>query len=101
MQIKLVEVTNDDVSWKGTWYRRGERHFVRQYADFPRVIATRWENIGSSVCGGIADSDCSIVRGPWAWLQCAAVSIADLLRLTESSRRRARIEKFLRAQRST
>lgn len=30
MRIQLVEVTSHDSSWKGTWYRTGERHFVRQ-----------------------------------------------------------------------
>ena len=68
MRIKLVEVTSHDSSWKGTWYRTGERHFVQQDPGWPSVVASRWRAL--DVCGGINERDCRVVRGPIAWLRC-------------------------------
>jgi hypothetical protein len=74
MQIKLVEVTSHDNGWKGTWYKTGQRHFVRQCPDYPRVVATRWQNLGR-VSGGIDEKDCAVLTGLVVWLLCAAKTI--------------------------
>ncbi len=47
MKTQLVEVTNHDSGWKGTWYRTGERHFVRQDPDWPKVMACKWRALDS------------------------------------------------------
>lgn len=69
MKTKLVEITSDDSGWKGTWYRKGERHFVQQDEAWPKVVLNRWRAL--DVSGGIHEYDCRIVRGPVAWVRCA------------------------------
>ena len=68
MKVQIVEVTNHDGGWKGTWYRTGERHFVRQDPDWPKLMACKWRAL--DVSGGIHETDCRVVRGPIAWLRC-------------------------------
>lgn len=68
MKTKLVEITKDDTGWKGTWYRKGERHFVRQDEQWPVVMLCRWRALDFN--GGIHERDCRVMRGPVAWLRC-------------------------------
>lgn len=96
MKIKLVEVTAANEGWKGTWYKQGQRHFVRQYPDYPKVYATRWESLGR-VCGGIDEKDCKVLTGPVVWVRCALKTVAEALRLTESARVRAKIDSFVKS----
>jgi hypothetical protein len=61
MKIQLVEVTNHDSGWKGTWYKTGERHFVRQDPDWPKLMACKWRAL--DVSGGIHEADCRVEMG--------------------------------------
>lgn len=90
MQIKLVEIVEAEGGWKGSWYRKGQQHLVRQYRDWPKVYACRWECMSGPV-GGIHEGHCRIVRGPAAWLKCFVATIAEALRLTVDARRRAKL----------
>jgi hypothetical protein len=67
-KIKLVEITRHEPGWKGTWYKTGQRHFVRQSATWPKVATCRWDSV--DVAGGINETDCRIVGGFSAWLAC-------------------------------
>lgn len=69
-RVFLAEVTSDDPGWKGTWYRKGQHHFVQQHPWWPQVVRTRWHALTPGVWGGIAESDCRILRGPLVWLRC-------------------------------
>ncbi len=74
MKTKLVEVTAHEDGWKGTWYKTGQKHFVQQDPDWPKVMACRWRTNASH---GIHDHHCREVRGPIAWLRCAWNAIAS------------------------
>lgn len=69
-RVFLVEVTRDEPGHKGTWYRRGQRHFVQQQPGWPQVYATRWHALTPGTWGGIDEADCRVLRGPLAWLRC-------------------------------
>ena len=73
MKTKLIEIVRDEPGLKGTWYKTGERHFVRQQEYWPEVYVCRWRAL--DVCGGIRERDCREVRGPLAWLKCALRSL--------------------------
>lgn len=68
MRIEQVEITKHTDGWKGTWYKTGQRHFVREDNDWPSVMSCRWRAL--DVSGGIMDHDCRVVRGPLSWLRC-------------------------------
>lgn len=68
--VRLVEVTSHETGWKGTWYRTGQRHFVRQRRGWPKVYRERWEALTPGVCGGISEADCRVLRGFGPWLSC-------------------------------
>lgn len=69
MNVKLVEITRHDDGWKGSWYKTGQRHFVRLQPDYPDVYVCKWRAL--DVCGGIHENDCREVTGIGAWLRCA------------------------------
>lgn len=73
MKTKLMEIVRHENGWKGTWYKTGERHFVRQDENWPAVVMQRWRAL--DVSGGINEGDCREVRGPLAWLKCALRSL--------------------------
>ena len=73
MKTKLMEIVRHENGWKGTWYKTGERHFVRQDEHWPAVVMQRWRAL--DVSGGINEGDCREVRGPLAWLKCALRSL--------------------------
>ena len=68
MKTKLVEIVAHDAGWKGTWYTPGQRHFVRQERDWPKVIANRWSAL--DVSGGIHEHHARVLHGPIVWLRC-------------------------------
>ena len=70
MKVKLVEIVNDDTGWKGTWYRKGERHFVCIEPLWPDVHACKYTLIGKHN-GGIHENDCTEIRGMIAGVKCA------------------------------
>jgi hypothetical protein len=78
MRVKLVEITKSESGWKGTWYKRGQRHFVTPQPGYPGVYREKYRAI--DVCGGINEGDCREVRGPRAWLQCAWKGMQELAR---------------------
>lgn len=44
MQTVLVEITDHEDGWKGTWYKTGQKHFARQHPRWPKVMACRWKD---------------------------------------------------------
>lgn len=70
IRIRLVEVTHDEPGWKGTWYRRGQRHFVQQDPWWPSVMSSRWHALTPNTWGGIPEADCRVLSGPIVWLRC-------------------------------
>jgi hypothetical protein len=64
----LVEITQHEGGWKGTWYKTGQRHFVIPQQDYPNVYANKWRAL--DVFGGIHEQDCVEVRGVAAWVKC-------------------------------
>jgi len=68
MQIRLVEITQHEGGWKGTWYKTGQRHFVIPQQDYPNVYTNKWRAL--DVFGGIQEQDCVEVRGVAAWVKC-------------------------------
>lgn len=69
-QVRLVEITAQRLGWKGTWYRIGQRHFVRQNQGWPATIRERWDALTPGVSGGIAGDDCRLLRGIGPWVAC-------------------------------
>ena len=69
-RVYLVEVTNDKPGWKGSWYKRGQRHFVQQQPDWPKVYRNRWHALTPNTWGGIDEADCQVLRGPISALRC-------------------------------
>lgn len=90
MKTKLVEITAHDSGWKGTWYRTGERHFVRQERAWPKVIANRWRAL--DVAGGIHEHHARVLHGPIVWLRC----LMRACYRSEAERIRARVAKAMR-----
>lgn len=76
-KIRLVEITNGQQGWKGTWYRTGQRHFVYQDPLWPQVSLQRWRAFDE--IGGIAEGDCRALRGPLIWLRCLLKSLGQPL----------------------
>ena len=71
--LRLVEITQAETGWKGDWYKPGQRHWVSQQPNWPKVYVNRWLKAeqGPRVCG-INEADCKTVVGPWhprAWLR--------------------------------
>jgi hypothetical protein len=69
-KVRLVEITKDDRGWKGTWYRKGQRHFVQQQPGWPEVYTTRWHARTPGTWGGIGEANCRVLHGPLVWLRC-------------------------------
>ena len=78
--VRLVEIVRHEESWKGTWYRTGQRHFVRQHRAWPKVCRQRWEALTPGVCGGINESDCRLIRGAGAWIACRLFAVKHSIR---------------------
>ena len=72
MRTKLVEITGHEDGWKGTWYKTGQRHFVRQYRGWPSVMSCRWCALSG---GGIHEDHCQVVHGVVAWIRCALADV--------------------------
>ena len=76
-RIFLVEITQHETGWKGSWYRTGQRHFVQQNRHWPMVSGTRWHALTPRTWGGISAENCRVLRGPIAWLRCLWFRLAE------------------------
>lgn len=78
MPVRLVEIIADEIGFKGTWYRIGQRHFVIQNPAWPKIVTCRWS--ATDLCGGIDEHDCRVVPGPLASLRCMIKTLQILAR---------------------
>ena len=69
MNVHQVEIINDDNSFKGTWYKKGSRHFVTRNHD--KVFICGWHAI--DLCGGIDEQDAVEITGFVTRIKCFAV----------------------------
>lgn len=63
--LRLVEITSAETGWQRDWYCVGERHWVYQDPDWPRLFSTRWMKAEDYPMRGIAAPDCKIIIPAW------------------------------------
>ena len=67
MRIKLVKIVSDDYgTWKGTWYKSGQIHFV--FETSKSYMACKYHSV--DLGHGIMEDDCELQRGVVAWWKC-------------------------------
>lgn len=77
MKIKLVKITDDDNSYKGTWYRKGGIYFVTENTE--KCLLEKYNAV--DIHGGINEEDCEIIKGFKPWLMCLFKTIGISLYL--------------------
>lgn len=78
MEVKQVEITADDKGWKGTWYRKGQRHFVTDEPNYPAYATCRWRS--TDICGGIQGAHAVELVGFRVWVRCRVKQLQLWLR---------------------
>lgn len=72
MNIKLVRIKDSQSGYKGTWYTKGELHFVTEVNE--EHISCRYRAL--DISGGIMESDCELQKGLIAWFKCLIKTLA-------------------------
>ena len=70
MKVHKMLVVKEDLSWKGTWYRKGQIFFGVPSKYNPRC---QYDVIGHG--GGVNFTDITMIKGLVATVQCFCISI--------------------------